>query len=380
MQLIIYCETRKDLEKALDCSISEVILGHKAFSRFGRLGNEEFSQMSQYAKELGLRIIFEWDILMTEKDFLRAVQALKHIDISLIDCWRVQDPGALEYVMNHFAHPVQYICETGNHNLSALQMWKELVGKRLDRLILSVELPKAKLKEYREKLNIPLEILGFGPILLFYTPRSLLTPLIDKKSDEFIEAVGTSEESPHKGFPLIQNSHGTFMFHIKEQCLLDLCHELRLIKLDYLRIDLRQSSMSYLSSIAQLSLNFNERKFEEFKCEYPKSVMKGYFRVNKSDVLFPKLKNYRLRARDNSYVGEVIEVQKDKHLVISIKNKNFSLKNGDTLIIHNTEGKSKTLTVKSLKNSRYQEVEKIENAVAVINFSGGIQPRSQIFI
>ena len=56
---------------------------------------------------------------------------------------------------------------------------------------------------------------------------STLLPQDDEKraksmtSGEFLEATGESEESPHKGFPLIENSHGTFMFHIKRLFLLE---------------------------------------------------------------------------------------------------------------------------------------------------------------
>ena len=106
------------------------------------------------------------------------------------------------------------------------------MGDQCERLVLSNELSKEKLLEYAHLLNTPIEVLVFGRILLFYSPRLLLSPLekTELENNHSIEAFGTSEESPHSGFPLIENSHGTFMFNVKDLYLLDHLEELKEMK------------------------------------------------------------------------------------------------------------------------------------------------------
>jgi len=50
-----------------------------------------------------------------------------------------------------------------------------------------------------------------------------LSPLEEKKHlNDALEAYGTSEESPHSGFPIVENRHGTFMFNVKDLSLLEI--------------------------------------------------------------------------------------------------------------------------------------------------------------
>src|SRR5690606_14113245 len=170
------------------------------------------------------------------------------------------------------------------------------------------------------------------------TPRNLLSNLLpeddEKKQKEvfpsrYIEATGESEESPHKGFPLIENKHGTFMFHIKEHYLLDFVSDLKEMGLDTLRVDLRfGKDFTLLKEIKDIvSGHITDTK--EFKEKYPSDVIRGFFHVNKSDVLFKKLKNSRIIRQDESYVGEVIEAMKGEFLGINLKNPKAKLKVGD---------------------------------------------------
>ena len=69
MKLTTFAQSLNDLNLIKDQGLQEVILGHQDFSRFGKLKTEDFFEFSKRAKELGLKVIFEWDILMTENTF-----------------------------------------------------------------------------------------------------------------------------------------------------------------------------------------------------------------------------------------------------------------------------------------------------------------------
>ncbi len=381
MKITTFAQTLHDLNLIKDQDLDEVILGHKDFSRFGKLKTQDLIQLSQRARELGLKVIFEWDILMTEGVFENVIAALPSL-LEHVDILRVQDPGALEWSLANTQKTLQFIAENGNHNIVALQGWIDHAQGRLERIILSIELPKDIIEEYARNLTVPCELLGLGRILLFYTPRQLLSPLYDdqKLYHQELIAIGESEESPHKGFPIVENQHGTFMFHIKDFCLIEYAQELSQRGLHYFRIDLRWSEMTLLKDVLEIFKNANPEKFEAFKLNYKQELMKGYFHVNKTDVLFPKLKNHRLQNREGNYLGEVIEAEKGSHLAIQIKNP-LGLKASDSLKIVHPKGEEFSVKIYSLKNLALEEVEFVgPHQTAIIQFVGGVWVKSHVFL
>lgn len=380
MKITTFAETLHDLSALKDLKFEEVILGHQGLSRFGKLSTDEFLVMSKRAKELGLRVIAEWDILMTENVFIEATR-FAHDIISHADAIRVQDPGALEWILQETKIPVQFIAENGNHNLSALQGWIDHAQGRMERIILSIELSKDVIAHYCKSLTIPCELLGFGRILLFYSPRSLLSPLGSAKLavNEELSALGASEESPHKGFPVLENRHGTFMFHIKEFCLLDYADDLRRSGLGFFRLDLRFGMRLFLNEVTRLVDGFTAADFDTLKANYPQDFMRGFYLVNKTDVLFPKLKNHRLQKRDGDYLGEVQDAEKSSHLAIIVRNPK-GLKKENILRILHPKGLEFKIKIHWLKNLSLEEVDEIPvDHVALIPFVEGVWVKSQVF-
>ncbi len=378
MNLIGYAQNSHDLSLLKNSGMTEVILGMRGFSRFGRLDQTSFVKLAGDATRLGMRVIFDWDILMTEENFEKAVSEIS-VYLELADALRVQDPGAFHWALHRTNLPIHFIAESGNHNLEALKGWCEAGGDRMERIILSIELSRDSLRDYCEKLPVPCELLGLGRILLFYSPRSLLTPLDPEKINvnEEIEALGESEESPHKGFPVLENRHGTFMFHIKEFCLIDYAQDLKSLGLSWLRIDQRFNEKNFTAEAVKV-VN-REAMFENFKAEYPQELMRGFYHVNKSDVLFPKLKNMRLQNRQGDYIGEVLEAEKGSHLAILVKNpKGFKI--GDKFQIIHPKGQVFEGEVHSLRNVNLEEVNEIsQNDLALIPFINGVWVKSQLF-
>ena len=379
MNITSYAQTLHELNVFKDLGLTEVILEPKNLSRFGKLSCAEFKGMADRAKELNLRVLLEWDILMTEDVFQNKLPEVLEL-LPFVDGVRVQDPGAFQWILTQTKKPFQFIAENGNHNLLALEGWIELAEGRLERIILSIELSKSAIEEYVQKLPVPCELLGFGRILLFYTPRSLLGALAPEKFSQNGElmAVGESEESPHKGFPIVENQHGTFMFHIKEFCLLEFAEDLKNMSLSYFRIDQRWSDKK-LPTIIELIHSFNQEKFEALKTSYSEDFMRGFYLVNKTDVLFPKLKNSRLQAREGHYLGEVLEAEKGSHLAIMVKNPK-GLKLTDILKIRHPKGEEFEVKIYSLKNLALENVDFIpQGELGLIQFVGGIWVKSQVF-
>lgn len=371
MKHLTYARTLHDLNMIKGHGHQEVILEHQSLSRLGKADTTSFIELASRARELGLRVLLEWDILMTENVFSKVVQDLPAL-FPHVDSVRVQDPGAFEWIIKNSKLPIQFIAENGNHNEKALQGWIDHGQGRVERIILSIELNRDVLGNLIKDLSVPCELLGFGRILLFYTPRALLSPLQDDKLtyNEELTALGESEESPHKGFPVVENRHGTFMFHIKEFSLVEYMEDLKVLGLDTFRLDLREEGLTYLDLL-------NEP--EKLKEAYPQDLMRGFYLVNKTDVLFPKLKNHRLQKRDGLYIGEVMEAEKGSHLAIIVKNPKGLQKNQKIKILH-PKGEEFEVEVRNLKDLSFEDVDHIpQNKLAIIPFLGGVWVKSQVF-
>lgn len=394
MKIVSYLEKLEQLPSLKENGVEEVILGAQEFSRYGKIKLENLNLWAKEIRKNGILPVLEWDILMTENVFAETVKALDKVDLSLFHSVRVQDPGAIYYIKNHSAkNKIQLILETGNHNLQGILDWANYLENCLDRIVLSIELPYETLKMYTTELharNIKTELLGLGRILLFYTPRSLLAPVVFDHDDdkmkmmidsENFERLASSEESPHKGFPILETKHGTFMFHIKEHCLLTQVPKLFEMNLDYLRVDLRFGKpISLFTQITEVINNFTEEKAQNFKQSYPSDTMLGFFNINKTDTLFKKLKNQKLQRQDQNYLGDVYEISKDKHIAFMNRSQKPITPEMNIKII-NPEGKEILTTIGWLKNSKLEQTQSIpQGELALINYMGKVQARSQVYL
>ena len=384
MKITTYLNKASDLSEFSKDPRSDGSLGAKELSRTGELTVLDLNSWPNKCWGHGIRPILEWDVLMTENNFKKCTQYLEHIHLNHFFAARVQDLGAINYILeNHPELKIQLVLETGNHNFKCIETWVNFLGKRLDRVILSIELPQDTLKDYLEKLNalgVRSEILGLGKLLLVYTPRSLLSPLKETK-EEKITALATGEETPHKNFPVMENAHGTFMYNTKDQFLLDHILELRDMGLSFLRMDLRfDGYLEVLSKIDKLMRSFDEELVEEIKRVYPRKISKGFYKANKTDVLFKKLKNKNLGKGQGHYLGDVIDVRKKKLMGIQFKALDVEIFPGDYLEIRTPEGKVKNIQIKEMLDSSLNPIEKaFAGKVFFMSHVGGVSVRSRIF-
>jgi U32 family peptidase len=387
MQLTTYVENVEQLKLYQAYGIHSAIIGHRELSRYRGLNSVEFNHLCGQARAHNFSLSLEWDILMTEDDFETAVQTFKKLDLSYFSSIRVQDPGALEYVLEHTQLPVELILENGNHNLLAVQSWIKYIGPRLKKVVLGIELPHSTLATWLPQISVDCEILVLGRILLFYTPRKLLSPLTVENADknqDVIEAIGSSEESPHKGFPLEETKHGTFMFHIKDFCVLDHLQDLAQLNLASFRIDMRWLDYSNFKDIFMLlknQNNLNDAEMTKLKELWPQDLMKGFYRVNKTDVLFEKLKNKRLNKNEDLYLGLVLENYKKRGMVVQFKSSKHVLSVGTKVQIMTPQGDEFELEIEWIENSRGVRLQEISGEMVVLmNSRNGILSRSVIHL
>jgi hypothetical protein len=159
----------------------------------------------------------------------------------------------------------------------------------------------------------------------------------------------------------------------------DFASELDAAGLGFFRIDQRWECPSKLEAVTRLVNDYNPEAFDLLKFSYSQDLMRGFFLVNKTDVLFPKLKNSRLQKREGDYVGDILETEKGSHLAFLVKNQR-GLKRGDEIKILHPKGEVFETKVYSLKNVALEEVSQISDGeLAVIQYVGGVWVKSQVF-
>lgn len=367
-----------------------LILGFKEVSRFFEFSKEECITYAKELKASGFKVFLQWDILMTEETFGSLFHTLKNTEIfntDIFDGLRVQDPGLLYALKElNYGGDVHFICEQGNHNLIGLKSWIKVWPEGIKRLVVSPQLPAQVLKSYadvlHEEYNVTLEVLGLGPLLLFYTPRKLVSPLYGEERETF-KVAGTSEESPHKGFPIIENIHGTFMLNTKDQFIFDELFNKEQALKDHKGLCWRIDAICGLGNVSfeQMAELLSEAQpsVAMLKESYGRSVTKGFFRVNKTDVLFKKLKNHRLQERDESFVGEVVDVKKKNHVAVLVKSEK-GLELGESLRLLSPEGREKFVTVEKMTNALSSNVSLAQKGdIVLIPPLGGISVRSMVY-
>lgn len=375
MKALVYLTTEAEIDAWRSAGVDEVIIACSEFSRRGTLGWTEALALNEQAQAAGLKTTFEWDALMEGPRFRDLSAAILRLPTSF-HAVRVRDAGAALWIRDKSAFDVQIILEAGHHNLLALKSWHQRLGARLTRVALSPELPLSVLKTWRSEFPVPFEILGLGPLLLFHSPRALLSTLESAPDKPEIWAEGASEESPHKGFLLSENTHGTLMFHPKDLGLLERWDDVALAGVDVLRLDHRREGADITAPLSAFIQTPSPEACRILREAWSREWMRGYLDVNKTDVLFDRLKNEHLISSEN-VCGVVLDHKREGWLAVRVRG--FGLRVGTTVELVNPLGKKRMLLLAWLKDDAFQPVAELrEGQVGFIPWSARAPAKTRL--
>jgi putative protease len=372
MKAIVYLTDAAQIPAWSEARVTEVILAPKELSRRGTGSLASMIELANQANAVGLTPVLEWDALMEGPRFRECSASVLRLP-KVFRAVRARDAGAALWLRDHTDYPIQLLLEAGHHNLPALQTWQSRLGLRLQRLCLSPELTLKTLQDWRTQLDVPFEVLGLGPLLLFHSPRALLTSLATAPASEEVWAEGASEESPHKGFLLSENSHGTLMFHPKDLGLLERWSDLEAAGVDVVRIDHRREKSELVQGI--VAFLKAPQDAGALKSAWSQEWMRGYLDVNKSDVLFDRLKNDHLK-RDERSCGEVLEGKREAWLAVRVSG---HITAGETIQIINPKGESTSLELAWIKDDAFQPVTTLtDGQVGFLPWTRGVPSKSKL--
>lgn len=308
MKYSVLLDDIKLLNQFSPAEIEEIIIPCAGFSREGGLAEDKAIELHHEATEKGFRTVLLADRLLEERHF--------HEFVERLSIWaqrttvRVQDSG-VAYWLKKKELNFQLSLEVGNANTLGIEGWLEILSPCVTKVVLNNQIPREHLLPILAKLEIPTEILGLGPILMYYTPRKLLS--FQDIAEETVEA--TSDESGTKTFRFRESAAGTVMYFSKELCLVPHTEELDEAGLDYLRLDLRDSKPDQVS-VAITS--FKSGDTTELKSIWPYPLLTGYYKINKSDAIFKHLPKKR-KEEEMLAVAEILDSSENQLLIRALQ-------------------------------------------------------------
>jgi putative protease len=319
MKFTTFVTSKEDiLACAAAPNLEEVLIEPRELSREGRLSCEEAEELAKEAAQHGLKPTLVWDILMTETEFANRSKLVAGMNLDLFSAIRTQDPGAAMWVREHApGKALQFVVENSNHNMPGLARWVSEL--RPQRMILSTQLPEDKLIACCKQLNTECEVLGAGKILLFYSKRHLLQANFrnDEEANDahWIYADSSSEESASRPFPTIENEHGTFMYLNKDHFILDSLARLDEAGMHTIRIDLRdlqagEHAAKGIDTLCAMTLAGDAG----LDTVWTRPTSAPFFKRNKTDKQFARMKPQTRLLRDAKCVAEVVSVERGELL------------------------------------------------------------------
>ncbi len=228
---------------------------------------------------------------------------------------RVMDPGLGAALVRTFSQvAIELSLEQGIPNGLAVLAWARAMGVNLRKLILSNQIPVAEIANLTPKLNLACELLVLGPVETFYSPRKLLSPLLQ---GEARQGLGTAEDRPKQHFPLYESEAGTLVYHDKDLYLLDRLDQAEEAGITDFRVSLVGAEQFDLAAAHWQGKGFDPA----LKQAWPNKTTKGFFLKNRTDKPLARLVNSRLQGLRGLEVAQVLEGKAKQYTLLEIKEK-----------------------------------------------------------
>jgi len=311
MYFTTYISSPADLKRCVSTQrIKEVLIEPELCARLGRLTLDAALKLALDSRSLGLKPVLVWDILMTETLREEVCRRLEGMQLDIFEEVRVHDLGAAYWIQNNRPGlQLQLLAEAGCNNLDALAGWCAYFGPKLKRLVLAPELPKKKVLSYIKATPVPCEVLGAGPIQIFYSPRPILSShgfKSEHADHTWIHSQLQAKEDPLCAFSAVENLHGTFLYHERDLYVLDDLQELEQAGLGAALIDLR-----HLSQKPDSAENI-ELYTSAPPAPWPRPIISAQQLSLNWDRIRSHLQTTAV-SKDNELLGELISYQKDEY-------------------------------------------------------------------
>ncbi len=275
---------------AISNGADAIYLGMNKFGARAYANNfslDELKSAINYAHLRGVKIYVTMNTIIFNPELEDAYKQIDDLYQIGVDGLIIQDLALFSYVVRNYPLMEAHVStQMGIDDLDGTLMLKHLGAKRV---VLAREVPIEKIKEIKEKANIPLEIFCHGALCVSYSGGCYMSGLIGYRSGNRGRCVG----SCRKPYELINattgQSYGTsYILSMKDLSTIDNIDKLKIA--DSLKIEGRMKEPSYVANIIRSYRNAIDGKLtkedkENLYKTFQRTFTKGYiFHEDRKDI------------------------------------------------------------------------------------------------
>lgn len=338
-----------DLEKlryALHYGADAVYMAGEVFGLRQQTKNftiEEMEIALDEAHSMGKKLYLVLNIIPHNEDIKELKTYLEQIKNLCFDAYIVSDPGAIVLVREILGDVEIHLSTQANTtNALSARFWH---SQGVKRIILARELSLLEIKEIvdaTQDLDLEYEVFIHGAMCISYSGRCLISNFLsgrDANKGDCAQSCRWSyylmeEKRPGEYLPVVEDEKGTYLYNSKDLCAIDLLKEIIDTGVVSLKIEGRNKSIYYVSSIVRAykeginriqknrALN-SEELFKEISRVSHRDFTQGFFlrKPTEEDQLY-NAQNYIRRA---DFLGVVLDYDENTKLVKIEQRNKFEL-------------------------------------------------------
>ena len=364
-----------DLQKliyAVRYGADAVYLGGTDFSMRANAGNftdEDLTQGIKYAHDRGVSVNVAINVAVHNHDILNIINYTRRIVNMGVDGLIVSDPGVIDLIKNEFPEMFLTLSTQANTtNYQSLNFWKK---NGINRVVLARELTFQEIKEIcvKKPKDMEVEVFVHGAMCMSYSGRCLLSAFLTNRSGNRGDCAQScrwmyhlcEEKRPGEFFPIEEDENGTAILSSQDLNCMEFVNRLIDAGVCSLKIEGRMKSPYYVASVT----NAYRKRLDGYEPieTLERELHSVSHRPYSNGFYFGKMSEFRpdngVYIRDCTFVGSVIEEQKDGMVKIEQRNC-FAV--GETLEVIRPEGVGESFTAKDIRNENGESVDRANKA------------------
>lgn len=379
-----------DLEKlryALHYGADAVYMAGEVFGLRTQSKNFDLEDMKTAIAEVhakNKKIYLVLNIIPHNEDLVELRRYLEEIKDLEFDAFIISDPGTYMLV-REILGPVEVHLSTqaNTTNAAAARFWH---SQGVKRIILARELSLVEIKEIVDStrdLDLEYEVFVHGAMCISYSGRCLISNFLtgrDANKGDCAQSCRWSyhlmeEKRPGEFLPVFEDERGTYLYNSKDLCTIDILKEIIDTGVVSLKIEGRNKSIYYVSSIVRAYREGIDRieagrklesdeLFEEIARVSHRDFTQGFFlrKPTEEDQLY----GARTYQRVADFLGVVLDYDKEKQMVKLQQRNKFVL--GDRVQLVGPDYLNYSLELKELYNEEMEPIEEAPHPQQIVYF------------
>jgi U32 family peptidase len=237
-----------------------VYVGGKGFNLRAlskNLDDEELAALAFIARMSGKKLFITLNSFLRPHEIDRLKPILQYLEQIGVHGIILTDPALLLLARLHAPQvPLHLSTQASTTNHLAVQFWE---AQGIRRLNLARELSFEDISAIRAQTSIELEVFVHGSMCVSYSGRCLLSDVMTQRSANRGHCAQpcrwnydlVEQKRPGQLYPILQDSHGSYILNSKDLCLLDHLRDLIHLGMDSFKIEGRMKGAHYVASVSR---------------------------------------------------------------------------------------------------------------------------------